>query len=68
MLALRPAAVPVHDYGNMSRQSRQIKLSEQFGLFCRDRAESGRCGDLERDVRFHRRRYAFVGFPFTPQS
>jgi hypothetical protein len=54
MLALRPAAVAVHDDGDVPRQPRQVQSGQQLGLFSGDGAESAGVGYGNGSMRFHR--------------
>jgi len=60
VLALRPAAVAVHNDRDVPRQPRQIQLGQQLRLFRGHRAESTAIGYGNCRMRFHRQ-HAFPG-------
>ena len=65
MTPLRPAAVAIHDDGDVARQTARIELREQARLFAGRRFGEFRGFHLSSRKRFRR---AKTGTFFTPQS
>ena len=64
---LRPAAVAIHNDGDMARKARQIELFEEIGLFGRERTEGAGARNLQSRVCFGVR-HDEDAFSFMPQS